>query len=161
MCPIDELNINEPSEAQSCPLAGQQRRPTRRTFIECCLAGMAMVAATIVAWPIFSFIRLPKRIGGSRPVEVPLGDLHEDQALYFSRQGAQIALIYTNKEPKLFDASCTHLGCLVTWDHNKHIFYCPCHGAVFDDQGGPVSGPVSKPLKQIKFEIKDDTIIII
>jgi cytochrome b6-f complex iron-sulfur subunit len=121
---------------------------------------MAALSAAIVAWPIFSFIRLPRRIGGSRPIAVPLENLHEDQALYFNRQGTQIALIYTDQEPKLFDASCTHLGCLVAWDQNEHVFHCPCHGAVFNDQGAPVSGPISVPLKQIAFEIKDSTIII-
>ncbi len=161
MCPTNRSNANGFTEKQICPSCEQQHQPARRAFIERCIAGMAMMSAAIVAWPVFSFIRLPRRIGGSRPVEVPLGDLSEDQALYFNRQGTQLALIYTNQEPKLFDASCTHLGCLVTWDHNKHVFYCPCHGAIFDDQGEPVSGPVSKPLTQVKFEIKDNTIILI
>ena len=105
-------------------------------------------------------MRLPKRLGGAKIIEILLADLSEDQALYFDRQGVQIVLVYTNKEPKVFDASCTHLGCLVSWDQNKHVFVCPCHGAIFDDAGEVVSGPVNEPLKEIKFEIKENKIYI-
>lgn len=137
-----------------------ERQDPRRSFLQKCIGSMAAASACIVAWPVFSFIRLPRRIGGSRPIEVPLADLNEDQVLYFMRDGKQMALIYTDQKPKLFDASCTHLGCLVAWDQNKRSFVCPCHGALFDDQGAPLSGPVSVPLHQIAFEIKDDVIVI-
>lgn len=32
-------------------------------------------------------------------------------------------------------ASCTHKGCLVQWKNTEHQFNCPCHNAIFDDQG--------------------------
>lgn len=136
------------------------RQDPRRSFLQKCIGGMAAISGFIVAWPVFSFIRLPRRIGGSRPIEVPLADLNEDQVLYFMREGKQMALIYTDQKPKLFDASCTHLGCLVAWNPNERVFVCPCHGAQFDDQGAPLSGPVSVPLHQIAFELKDDVIVI-
>jgi Rieske Fe-S protein len=121
---------------------------------------MAMVAWAIVVFPIVSFMRLPKRIVRARSIEVPLADLSEDQALFFQREGTRIVLVYTKREPKVFDAACTHLGCLVAWDQNEHLFRCPCHGAVFDDNGGAIRGPVNTPLKKIKFEIKKDILII-
>ena len=133
---------------------------SRRGFFHTCIGLMTGVAGLIVAFPIFSFLRLPKRINTARTIEVPLADLKEDQALFFEREGVQIALIYTNKEPKVYDAACTHLGCLVSWDQNEHVFHCPCHGAVFDDQGRAVRGPVNAPLRSIKFEIKKDTLVI-
>ncbi len=134
--------------------------PARRTFLHRCIGFMSAVAAGIVAFPVITFLRLPRRLGGATAIEVPLANLSVDQALYFDRQGIQIVLIYTQKEPKVFNAACTHLGCLVAWDQNKHIFACPCHGAVFDDLGAPVRGPVNTPLKKIKFEIKQNKIII-
>jgi len=121
---------------------------------------MSGIAGFIVAFPIFSFFRLPKRINTAKKIEVPIADLSEDQALFFDRQGVQIALVYTDREPKVFDAACTHLGCLVTWDQNEHIFHCPCHGAVFDDKGQAIKGPVNAPLKRIDFEIKNDVLVI-
>lgn len=136
-------------------------QPHRRGFLHFCIGIMTVISAFTVAFPIFSFcVKLPKKLGGSKRIEVALDELSEDQALYFNREGIQIVLVYTNKEPKVFDAACTHLGCLVAWDQNSHIFRCPCHGAAFSDRGEVVSGPVNAPLKEIKFEIKEKKIII-
>jgi len=161
------MNKNQDNQTQnshSYPKANSQLhvsvRPNRRGFFHACFALMTGIAGFVVAFPIFSFFRLPKRINTAKKIEVPITDLSEDQALFFDRQGIQIALIYTNQEPKAFDAACTHLGCLVTWDQNDHFFHCPCHGAVFDDEGHAVKGPVNTPLKRIDFEIKNNVLII-
>lgn len=135
-------------------------RQNRRGFFHACFALMTGIAAFVVAFPVFSFFRLPRRINTTKKIEVPVADLSEDQALFFERQGAQIVLVYTAREPKVFDAACTHLGCLVTWDQNDHFFHCPCHGAVFDDKGQAIKGPVNTPLKKINFEIKNNMIVI-
>ncbi len=135
-------------------------QPSRRGFFHVCIAAMTGLAALVVAFPIFSFLRLPKRINTAKSIEVPLAGLSESQALFFEREGTQIVLINTNKEPKAYDAACTHLGCLVSWDQNEHVFRCPCHGAVFDDQGAAVKGPVNMPLKKVKFEVKSGVLVI-
>jgi Rieske Fe-S protein len=135
-------------------------QPSRRGFFHVCIAAMTGIAGLVVAFPILSFLRLPKRINTAKSIEVPLAGLSESQALFFEREGTQIVLIYTNKEPKAYDAACTHLGCLVSWDQNEHVFRCPCHGAVFDDQGAAVKGPVNMPLKKVKFEINKGVLVI-
>lgn len=135
-------------------------QPSRRGFFHACIALMTGIAGLIVAFPIFSFLRLPKRINTAKSIELPLADLSESQALFFEREGTQVVLIYTNRQPKAFDAACTHLGCLVSWDQNDHVFRCPCHGAVFDDQGAAVKGPVNVPLKKVKFEINKGVLVI-
>jgi cytochrome b6-f complex iron-sulfur subunit len=135
-------------------------RPNRRGFFHACFALMTTVAAFIVAFPIFSFFRLPKRLRTEKKIEVPIASLSVDQALFFQRQGIQIVLIYTDNEPKAFNAACTHLGCLVKWDPNEHLFHCPCHGAIFDDKGQVLRGPANKPLVKIKFQIKNNDVVI-
>ena len=140
--------------------AGKLPQPSRRGFFHACFVMMTGIAGFIVAFPVFSFMRLPKRINTAKRIELPLADLREDQALFFEREGIQVVLIYTNREPKAFDAACTHLGCLVSWDQNEHVFRCPCHGAVFSDQGAAVKGPVNAPLKKIKFEIAKGVLVI-
>lgn len=148
------------SDPAPSPLRPGASQTDRRGFFHMCFALMTTVAGAIVVFPILSFMRLPRRIMKARSIEVPLADLSEDQALFFEREGTQIVLIYTNQVPKAFDAACTHLGCLVAWDQNEHVFHCPCHGAVFDDSGAAVKGPVNAPLKQVKFEIKSNVLII-
>jgi len=140
--------------------ASDSLQSSRRGFFHACIAMMTAIAGFIVAFPVFSFMRLPKRINTAKSIELPLADLKEDQALFFEREGIQVVLIYTNRQPKAFDAACTHLGCLVSWDQNEHVFRCPCHGAVFDDQGAVVKGPVNVPLKKVKFEISKSVLVI-
>jgi Rieske Fe-S protein len=133
---------------------------TRRRFLHLCMGGMGTAAVGTVAYPIIGFLGLPRRVGGAPTIKVPVADLTEDQVRYFDREGVQIVVVYTEKTPKVFDAACTHLGCVMTWDPNDHRFLCPCHGAVFDHRGQIVRGPVNEPMRQIDFEIQDGTIVI-
>jgi Rieske Fe-S protein len=43
-----------------------------------------------------------------------------------------------------FSSRCTHLGCTVR--RTADGFFCPCHGARFDEQGSVVAGPAREPL---------------
>jgi cytochrome b6-f complex iron-sulfur subunit len=133
---------------------------TRRGFVEACIGCMGVAAAGAVVYPVVRFLGRPTSLEGSQVVKVPLAELTEDQARYVDWQGQQIAVLFTQKTPKVFSASCSHLGCIVAWDNVKHLFRCPCHGAVFDDHGQPVSGPVSKPLATVPFQTVDGNIVI-
>ncbi len=44
----------------------------------------------------------------------------------------------------VISATCTHLGCIVA--EKESGFTCPCHGSVFDELGGVVSGPAPRGL---------------
>ncbi len=37
--------------------------------------------------------------------------------------------------------SCAHLGCPVRWFPHEQLFLCPCHGGMYDINGGWVGGP--------------------
>jgi len=37
--------------------------------------------------------------------------------------------------------SCAHLGCPVRWMSDKQLYLCPCHGGLYDVNGGWVGGP--------------------
>ncbi len=37
--------------------------------------------------------------------------------------------------------SCAHLGCPVRWNPEKQLYLCPCHGGLYDINGGWVGGP--------------------
>lgn len=55
---------------------------------------------------------------------------------------------------------CTHLGCLVNWDHNSGEFLCPCHGGRYDRNGAVIAGPPPAPLSEMPLMLKDRKVFI-
>lgn len=47
-------------------------------------------------------------------------------------------------------AVCTHLMCIVQWNHAEQTWDCPCHGSRFAVDGSVLEGPAYRPLPEIK-----------
>ena len=62
----------------------------------------------------------------------------ERAAAYRSEDGALVAL----------SATCTHLGCIVSWNTAEKTWDCPCHGSRFDTKGKVIQGPAVKDLER-------------
>ena len=132
----------------------------RRRFCQVCIGSAAAITVGTVVYPIVAFLKLPERVGDSKPVEIELERLTVGQAYYADFQGQQVIVVMAEDGPRVFSASCTHLGCNVVWDTGHGNFHCPCHGAVFSGEGKVVSGPVSTPLRDVPFEVKNGILVI-
>lgn len=56
-------------------------------------------------------------------------------------------------------AACTHMGCIVQWSNSDRRFHCPCHGGVFEENGGIDEGSSSlylNPLPRLDVKVDDD-----
>ena len=140
------------------PCQGQDTTPVdegRRRFCQFAIGGMALASVATVGYPIVTFLKLPASMQQEESVEVPLSSLSADAAKWVERLGQQIVIIKTEGGARAFNGSCPHLGCIVQWDSTTRAFRCPCHGAVFNDKGEPVAGPVNAPLKRVAFVVKD------
>ena len=77
---------------------------------------------------------------------------------------ANRSLVYVKRvkedEVIAISASCTHLGCIVTWDEELKIFKCPCHDGRFDGEGRVISGPPPGPLRRHRTRMEDGTILL-
>jgi Rieske Fe-S protein len=132
----------------------------RRTFCKLCIGGLSAVSAGMVGFPIVSFMAMPQKLGANKPLEVPIDQLSPGQAQYVEFKGQQLIVLAGQDGPSVFNASCPHLGCNVTWDTGDSMFHCPCHGAVFNAKGQVVRGPVSSPLEKVPFQMKDGKLIV-
>ena len=56
---------------------------------------------------------------------------------------------------------CTHLGCIPAYKKDTHVFFCACHGGVFDASGIQEPGlPPPSPLEIPPFKIDGTKLIL-
>ena len=65
-----------------------------------------------------------------------------------------------DSEVAAFDATCTHLGCLVGWDSQAQVFRCPCHGGIYDRTGAVKDGPPPVPLAKVATRVEGDRVLV-
>jgi glycine/D-amino acid oxidase-like deaminating enzyme/nitrite reductase/ring-hydroxylating ferredoxin subunit len=65
------------------------------------------------------------------------------------RSGGRRCAVYRDPAGDLHavSATCTHLGCLVTFNDAEHSWDCPCHGSRFGVDGAVLHGPATRPLE--------------
>ena len=54
-----------------------------------------------------------------------------------------------------FDATCTHLGCIVRWVEADQQFGCPCHAGYFQKDGTVGGGPPPRALRRLATKIEE------
>ncbi len=143
----------------------------RRSFLErLILAPAALMAATLAG--LAGFASVPKAQDtakrwrkatsmfdlGNKPMLVVLAERHQD-GWYETRQQTVVFVDKdeTGKGYRALSATCTHLGCGVSWDDAKSQFICPCHKGVFDRSGRVVSGPPPRPMDRFEARLNEKT----
>jgi Rieske Fe-S protein len=68
------------------------------------------------------------------------------------RRGATKVAVYRDREGQVHERSaiCTHLHCVVHWNHGEGSWDCPCHGSRFDPYGRVLNGPAISDLPEVK-----------
>lgn len=94
------------------------------------------------------------------------------EAILASWRGGEIPSVVEDKGPgSSFSASeieelsqdlyvmsnhCAHLGCPVRWFPDREELLCPCHGGIYDINGGLIGGPPPQGLYYYDFEVRED-----
>lgn len=60
----------------------------------------------------------------------------------------------------VFNPTCTHLGCAVSWSESAKQFQCPCHGGKYNVDGVRVAGPPPKPLNRFEAKVTNNVLKI-
>lgn len=107
------------------------------------------IAAILLLYPVAvftTFRRIRKREIIFEEKDL-LGETNYKDTVYITRQGSELRAV---------SGRCTHLGCLVNFNPITRRFECPCHGSVYDLQGKRISGPTTKDLKALPFNLLAD-----
>ena len=73
----------------------------------------------------------------------------KDYSDYTRNINVKLYGIYKDKDGKIYavNPTCTHLGCLLTWNNVDKTWDCPCHGSRFCYNGKNLSDPAFKDLE--------------
>jgi cytochrome b6-f complex iron-sulfur subunit len=72
----------------------------------------------------------------------------------------RVFIVTSAAGPTVFSAVCSHLGCLVNYQKDKHEFVCPCHGGRYDLTGKNIAGPPPAPLTRFPLKTKDGMVLV-
>ena len=137
----------------------------RRRFLCGMACGGAAALGSAVAVPVASYV------GGHQPEPVPefvvLAPPEYDVPPGGSRivrYGPLPLLVLRTPEPdktlKIFQATCTHLDCIVTYEPKTAGILCACHGGRFDLNGRVLAGPPPEPLKTCCFAARGEELVV-
>jgi cytochrome b6-f complex iron-sulfur subunit len=153
------------SETADGSLDGMLDRPvSRRGLFKYALLGFSVLAtAAGTLYPIISYLWPPKEkggTGGGRIAVASTADLPAGKGQVFSVNNKPVIVINTPEGYKALSATCTHLGCIVTWNEQKQVIACPCHEGFFNTNGAVISGPPPAPLAQFRVQVEGDQIYV-
>jgi len=149
----------------AAPATGEQcARITRRQFVLDSLVGVAVIGPLVAAIAgVVRYLIPPARAitGAKERTEVAAAnELRNGQSKDFVHNDAPYALIRVDDKFRALSKACTHLGCIVEWQPDNRIFWCPCHNGVFDANGAVVSGPPPRPLPHLRVEVADGKVYV-
>ncbi|MBU0994266.1 MAG: Rieske (2Fe-2S) protein [Proteobacteria bacterium] len=85
--------------------------------------------------------------------EIDLSKLPDGESAFMSLSDIPVIAVNRGDNYRIFNATCTHLGCLVKWDPSGKRFICPCHGGIYNEDGEVVAGPPPAAIKEYKTEV--------
>ncbi len=134
---------------------------TRREFARYLVLGAGTIAAANIGFAAWTQVRT---INAGEPRAItPLADVAVGEPYLFRYPGDDdpaILVRLSDNEIVAFSQKCTHLGCVVYYEHDTERWHCPCHEGNFEARtGNVVSGPPTRALGRIDLEVRDDGMI--
>ncbi|MCC2669044.1 MAG: Rieske (2Fe-2S) domain protein [Armatimonadetes bacterium] len=144
------------------------RDSSRRDFLVV-TAVCAGVVGALAGVPILRLLGAPLERGASGEQWVSLGATdqfgedrrevvysyeHQD-GWYNATRTKRVVVGKEGGEFVVFSTVCTHTGCAVNWKPEEKVFFCPCHGGVFNADGTVKDGPPPAPLPRLVSRVQN------
>jgi len=135
----------------------------RRQFVNFLLGGGLLGWFGSILYPVISFLKppnIPEAVVQSVRAGVATDfAVNTAQIIKFGRK--PVILIRTDAGSfRAFEATCTHLDCIVQYRGDLKQIWCACHNGLYDLRGRNVSGPPPRPLDEFEVDIVNDEIIV-
>ena len=157
------------------PNENEAEKTTRRTFMQRAIAAMSGLISAGFGIPAISYVLSPALqekvenwifLGSADKVEPGVPALMKasvERKTGWITDTVEYAAFVRTDDGENFEAMtniCPHLGCRVRWIDDQEVFFCPCHNASFDKDGGVVDGPPPRPLDRYEVKNEDGQIFI-
>jgi Rieske Fe-S protein len=136
---------------------------TRRKFVNYLLGISLSGWLASVFYPVYSFFKPPKIPEANvNIVKAGTTDSFETNSASIIKFGRKpVILIKTDTgEFKAFNATCTHLDCIVQYRKETKQIWCACHNGIYDLRGNNISGPPPKPLDEYNVKIVNNEVFV-
>ena len=133
-------------------------QPSRRGFLGWFLATGVGALTLSILYPVIRFLS-PPRTPEAATHRVEAGTVRDEEfstkGFKIVRFGAEPVLLIkvSEMEFRAFSATCTHLDCIVEYQHDKQRIWCNCHNGQYDLNGINVAGPPPRPLARYEVHI--------
>jgi Rieske Fe-S protein len=144
---------------------------SRRDFLASVLvAGTAVPAAAGAVALGLRYVLPPPKLAVGEILVCSKDDLRVGDYKIFDILNNRICLLRDSDVPppgedaasyrplRAFSLRCSHLGCFAHWEGGLRKFVCPCHNAVFDENGKVVAGPPPVGLTRIEVVVRDQLV---
>lgn len=111
--------------------------------------------AGTLSYPLYQLIFFEEK--PDRKAVIPLKNL-KDGITKITKQ--EFFIYKAADQITVFDAHCTHMGCILNFDGQHNVFNCPCHSSRFSISGVRLRGPAKRSLDTIIYKIKNKTLYI-
>ena len=150
---------------------------SRRSFLSYITAAMGAFVATVIATPLvgaFVSPALKKTAPGQwinlgaigtfpkqEPKMVGLTVVKQDGWVEARQPRLVWVVAEDNNKFRIYNAQCTHLGCIVDWHPKQKAWISPCHGGVFAfEDGGVKAGPPPRALDSLEYKIEKGDLVV-
>jgi Rieske Fe-S protein len=141
----------------------QDDKTDRRSFLNYILGGSLFATLAAVLYPVLAYLK-PPEIAEAMSSSIKVGNLEDfppDSGKIFKFGRIPGLLIHTpDGEFKAFNATCTHLSCVVQYRKDLGVIWCACHNGRFNLNGKNISGPPPRPLERFEVHIKGEEIYV-
>ena len=156
--------MNKGNQPDSVP-SGQDRELSRRRFITYLLGFSIVATLGGVFTPIAGYLWPPSRASAGGGGRVQVGttiDFPVGQGKVVPVNDRPVIIVNSEQRGlQAFSAICTHLACIVEWDHERQFILCPCHDGRFNALNGAIiSGPQPAPLPELALTVEGDAVYV-